>query len=676
MQIRQVRVPAHLAPSLAQALRDSGRLALQDAPTPLILKARMGADAVRVFEDGRVEAADTPELRGLLVQCVKGVLPTLEAPYVVGVDESGMGGEAAAPVAAVVLMPSDARAELIVAGVCDSKQVAAARLPGLSEEVTKRAMRWQVLPVTSSGGSHAVHVARAIAAAIVQWDDEGLLPANALITIDQTDEVALRSGFGDHWDRLKERITIQPKADEEHVEVAAASILARVNKVPVGTRPAPQTRAGGIFHIGKWEAGDRDQVLELLQGLQLAYPDISKWIGKVGEPKAVWTKVEKGEYQLTVARMNGQVAGFCLTQKKDERNWKLSTFYVAHAFRGQKIGHRLLDIELRRLAHAKARRVMVTFAHEEFGVMWDFFQEHGFRVDGLSPQRYRDNSYEVVMGKRFRYGTVPESEFQSFAEHDLFRMQGFNVKALAKGTFLAYPTPSLVQGPAAKAARLLVRVTTSAEPEKELDSTRELAKKHAAAPVLVSSFGLPSDIPMPADIEVFDALVLERLLSPVQIDRPSDDDVVIPIRPEFARILFPDASQATLMPMKVGLRTTNVYYRIAKNHEGLRRGCRVFFYESDGKGIFGVAHLESVIAGSAKKVYNQTRDLGAWTLKEIEGHAEGKDVAAYRFSGFRALAEPVGIGAIQKLHPKFNPITTYRLPRAVGTEILKQGGIA
>ena len=676
MQVRQARVAQLLALSLASALRGSGRLKLEAAATPVLLVATLGDAKVRVFEDGRIEFSPAPEMQALLLQCIKGILPTVDTAFLVGVDESGMGADAANPAVAVVLLPSEVRAELVVEGVCDSKQVPANVLAHAADAVLQRALRTEILQVPKGEKSNASAVAAAVAKLLLEWDDNGHLPPSAQITIDQTDEAALQAGFGDAWERFRDRIVVQPKADEEFVEVAAASILARANRTP-GAKPAtPASPDMGVFQIGAWKPTDKQQVLGYLSDLQHSYPDIGKWIKTDTDPSGVWAKVETGKYQLLVARMNDAVVGFSLSQRKDERNVKLSTFFVVQRYRHHKIGHRLLDTELHRFAKDGVRRVMVTFGHEEFGSMAPFFREHGFTVDGISPQRYRDNSYEVVMGKRFRSGTVEPTQFRGFVEADLFRMQGFNVKPLDAETFIAQPTASLVQGPAAKAARLVVRVTTAAEPEKQLKAIRDAAALHAGAPVLASSFGFPCDAPMPADVDVFDAYELERMFSPVNIARPGDKDVVIPIKPEYAGVLFPEPKQATLGVSKVGLRTNNVYYKVAKNDAGLRRGSRIFFYESEGRGIFGYGRMEEVITGSPKQVHAKTRGLGAWSLAQIKQHVGEAEVAAYRFAGWRRLKAPVTNEQIKALHPTYNPITAYRIPNEVGNKVIALGDTA
>lgn len=628
---------------------------------------------VRVFEDGRFEFTVHPDLQALVLQCIKGILPTIDSPFVVGIDESGMSQDAANPVLGVVLLPAEVRAELIVEGVADSKKVGASAIQPLAEAVLQRALRSDVVQVSGSGPSNASAVAHAIAKVLLTWDDEGHLPPNAAITIDQTDVKALEAGFGEHWPRFKDRLVVRPKADEDFVEVAAAGILARHNRVPGSKVIAKPMVMPGSFIIGKWKPSDKDQVLKLLGELQHSYPDIGKWIKTDTDPTGVWAKVESGKYQLVVARMNEDVVGFGLSQKKDDRNAKLSTFYVVPRYRHNKIGHRLLDNELQRLSREGIRRVMVTFGHEEFNTMAPFFREHGFVVDGISPQRYRDNSYEVVMAKRFRPGTIETAQFHSFVETDLFRMQGFNIQPIDATTFIAQPTASLVQGPAVKAARLVVRTTTASKPEEALPDLRKAASLHDGAPVLASSFGLPCDKAMPLDVDVFDALELERMFSPLNLARPDDEDVVIPIRPEYAGILFPAPEQATLGVSKVGIRTNNVYYKLAKNDAGLRRGSRIFFYESDGRGVFGYGKVEEIITGTPKYVHGKTRGLGAWSLAAIEEHVGTSDVAAYRFAGWRRFKTTVSNDQVKALHKAFFPITAYRIPHDVGNKVIALG---
>jgi ribosomal protein S18 acetylase RimI-like enzyme/ribonuclease HII len=671
--LRRCYLPAALAPSVAQALRDSGRLA-EEAGNHLIT-GRCQEGRVRVHSDGTIEVDELPDALALLTQCIKGVLPRGKSSFLVGADEAGMAGEAASPTAALVLIPPEVRAELIVAGVADSKRVGKDRVHQLAEVVDATAMRTERLQVADPGpgASRASAVASALAQRLVAWHKQGQLPGDVQITIDQTDEKAFAKAMGPLWTELQGCIRFERRADQEHVEVAAASILARASSD--GPRQAPTRRAPilGHFRIGPHKASDREQIIDFLHRLVTSYPDIGKWIGKVGDPGAVWTQVEEKKLHLIVARLDDAVAGFCLTKDKDPRNAKISTFYVAPRYRRQRIGHRMLNHELERLARQRTRRVMVTFGHEEFENMERFFRDHGFTVDGISPQRYRDNSYEVIMGKRLRHEPVQAVGFRVFVEHDVFRMQGFDIQSLDEETFLATPRQSLLQGPASVANRLLVHATTSHEPEQQIDHVIDLARKHGATPVLASAYGLPADKPIPKGVEVLDARELETMFYPATIERSQAMDLVIPIKPEYVRQLFPNNGQTMLGIQKVGLGTTNVYYRVARNIRGMRRGDRLFFYESDGRGVFGHARLDRIEVGSPKRLHGLHGSLGAWTAERIAEHTDGKDGAAYRFRQFKELAQPVSHDVLKRICPKFNPQTIYKVDRGVGDAIIQEG---
>lgn len=465
---------------------------------------------------------------------------------------------------------------------------------------------------------------------------------------------------------------MQPKADAEHVIVGAASILAKQASKGKISGQASKKAAVGHFLIGTYQEGDKDQILKLLHGLERSYPDIGKWIGQEGEPKGVWEKVRNGALHLTVARLDKEVIGFCLCNNKDGRNAKISTFFVARPYRSRQIGPRLLDTELRRLADAGVSRVMVTFGHEEFHNMQPFFARHGFTVDGISPQRYRENSYEVIMGKRFKHGIVKENDFHQFVRHDVFLMQGYDVKDV-DGGFLATPRTTLLSGMGVSANRLFVATTTSPTPEADVAQTQAAASAHAATPVLACSYGFPANKALPSGIQVLDALELEKRFFPVEIERPEGRDVVIPIKPEFAQLLFPDPKQSTLTIGKLGLRTVNAYYRVNNGHKDYRRGARVFFYQSKGKGVFGCARLEHIAEGSPKRLFSAHGGLGAWSIEQIAEHTQGNDGLAYRFSGFTEFSVPVKLETIQQIHSKYNPTTLYALPSGAGSQVAAKG---
>lgn len=676
-------IAPHLVPVLSEHLRRSGVLKETQAGPDEAFRGAKDRATVVVRRSGSTEYDPTPELQGLMVQSIKAVLPASPSSFRLGVDEAGIGGEAKQAHVGLVLLASHLRGDLIARGVRDCKKASSdAELQALASTVQDYALYAETQPVPNptDGSSYAASVATVVGTRLLALTDSGQLPPDATITIDQTDEAALQGALGKRWVEFEPRLTVAPKAESE-VEVAAASVLAKFATKPAAAPPKRRRNTElGQFHIGPHRAEDRDRVVAYLEQLEESYPDIAKWIRKDDGTDKVWEKVLNGEYRLTVARNGADVVGFCLGQQKDDRNAKISTFYVDPRWQRLHIGHRLLRRELEHLMATGVRHVMVTFGHEQYESMHSFFRKYGFTVEGISPQRYRDNSYEVVMGKRLHHATVDASGFHRFVEYDVFRLQGYAVDVLDDESFLANPRQSLFSLPTSSPGqRYYVRTTTRPDPEGLVDDVRKAAKSHQAYPVVASLYGFPADIPLPNGVLVLDALALEVMFEPIHIQRPDDRDLIIPIQPQFVRQLFPAPAQSTLQPSKLGLRTNNVYYRQARGHTDLRRGSRLFFYESHppkgvkGRGVFGYGRLSQIHVASPKQLHSKHGGLGAWSAARIAEHTGGAKGAAYRFDAFNALERNIAHDDVKALHASFNPQTCYKVPRSVGDKLANGG---
>lgn len=674
-----------LVPGFIRSLRVSEDLDEEPAKGEVAYSGVTGdQDRIQVNRDGTFRYDGGGFLQALVTQSIKGILPSPPSRYLLGFDESGIGGGSRQPTVALVMISSDARARLLAQGIRDAKRVGSDdELDGLCEAVRDVALSQETVPIPEpkEGEGYPQTVAKVVGGKIRGLLEDGFLTQEVHIRVDQVDEGILQRVCGDDWSEISERLEVATSS-EQHAEVAAASLLAKEAARDQGDGEVSQSSSGsrimevpGTFLIGRHRSSDEGQILEMLEELELSYPDIQKWIEGGDGRAGIWDKVENGEYDLLVARAGDTVAGFSLSQQKDSRNAKISTFYVRPRFQGQYIGQRLLQRELFRYARKGLRRVFVTFGHEHFEVMQPFFSKFGFSVDGISPQRYRDNSYEVVMGKRFSYETIDEEAFASFIRHTLFRMEGYDLTPLSDQGFLAVPKQELFhihQLPPGR--RYYVRTTTRPDPEAALPMLEDEAETHDAIPILASLYGFPATQELPDDTMVFDAYALENRFYPLQLDRPASNDVILPIKPEFAKQLFPTEQQATFALHKLGLRPDNVFYRAARGGQDVRRGSRLFFYATQSeKKVIGSAKLRRLVKGQASKLHGWFGGLGAWKRSQIEEHTGGKEGLAYVFEWFNRFDAPVSLSDVRATIPKFNPITAFPIDHAQGDDLLRQG---
>lgn len=683
MTQRVARVSHALVGGIRASLIASQRLTLGEPRGDSILTASApDGGRIELRRDGTITYQDTDAVRALVVQALKGNLATSPHRYLLGIDEAGIGREANQAYVAAVLISADVRADLIAAGVRDSKSISeTTELERLGDIIRTNSPFHKVVPLSAppEGGSFATQAALATAEIIKDVFERGLNKDGIHIRVDQTDKETLATALGAYWPEVQDIITISKYA-EENTEVAAASVLATLSARESG-RPAQVRKDEDLkfdpFAIAPAQAADEDQVVALLHRLELSYPEIAKWIeGASGKP-GVWSKIANDAYSCSVARLGSEVAGFCISQPKGDRNAKISTFYVKPNYQKQHVGARLLQREILRLAQQSCRRVIVTFGHEEFSPMQPFLTRYGFTVDGISPQRYRDNSYEVIMGKRFDYRTIQPSGFAEFVEHSMFKMTGYETHRLDEHTFLATPKQALFaihQLPAER--QYLVRTTIAPNPENEIATARQMAKDRGAKPILASHYGLLADQPVSKDVLVFDAYDIEIAFLPLHLERPEDQDVIIPIEPVWAQKLIAGQAQATFGTKALNIRTDHVYYRGDSGGRELRRGGRVFFYVSGQKNMHIIAHarLRKISRGSPAKLHAQHGGQGAWTRSEIEAHTGGEDAMAYLFEWTQRMRTKIPLDRVKEIIPRYQPITAFPITHSEGDQLIAQGG--
>jgi ribosomal protein S18 acetylase RimI-like enzyme len=166
------------------------------------------------------------------------------------------------------------------------------------------------------------------------------------------------------------------------------------------------------FLIRAWRHEDSKPTRALLASIAADYPRFDDWLARQWQKESVSKKV---------VEIDHAIAAYSMWAAKDERNVKLQTFIVGQLFRGTAVGQHLLYHELRTwAADPKIERVFVTVASSKAELI-DYFEQFGFRVEGISANRYLRTSQaaELVLAKHFMRDVVLEPR-------DLRRVVGEN----------------------------------------------------------------------------------------------------------------------------------------------------------------------------------------------------------------------------------------------------------
>jgi len=152
---------------------------------------------------------------------------------------------------------------------------------------------------------------------------------------------------------------------------------------------------------------------------------------------------------------------------------------------------------------------------------------------------------------------------------------------------------------------------------------------------------------------------IERHLAPLKIEDLDIATFIVPIKPQWAEVLFNDNSKEKL-PLyepdyELLLNSENIYYRSAIP-KILESPSRILWYSSEnkstgGKGkIIASSYIDEVFIDTPKKLYKQFEQLGIYTWDQVYATAGKKDnLMAFVFSDTELFKEPVSLFKINNL---------------------------
>ncbi len=701
------RIPPTLCPRLLTGF-------LEGPPTSFDLPRTIRWDhgAVRIEPTGAIRFQGDDEghlkLRNVLGNVFSGFRNSI------GTDEAGLSDPVGPIVVSGVLVRRERIPDLLCSGVKDSKMLTAEEVKSLRNEVERAVTlsRSIVLEPTQLNAWDPARVAREVAGAhstIVGalLGDRADGPATVVRM-----GISRRRSYSETlelapWRDLA-RVELHPHA-EQWPEVAAASVLARsawlewvaqastrlgldlraltpeemaahsdavsLFKVRVVAAIGRKPPAEGIFSIRSYVRQDREKLRLALLGLSKFYPTIDRWVeGRVGR-KGILDRIEAKDAACWVASAGGELAGFAIITPRAPRIAKLSTFYVYPKYRRRAIGSQLLNRVINATTGKGIERLYVTLASEERNFFIPFLRDFGFLVDGVHPQRYRRNSYEIVMGRTSVSAVVSADRFSEFVRRYLFELRGFEITLVSESRFLA---ESKLQLPGLFGVQPPERYLVECFSERDLKPgtarvLAENASEFRAQGVLVCLHGM-REKPHRRGLTVLDAYDVETLFYPLRLDRDPDPAWIIPIQPDFANQLIPRWGQATLEAVRVQLSTRNVYYRVADRVGALRRGATILWYVSDEAEIRGESKLAAWHVGSPHDLARRLGHLGAWTEKNIERHVgRGNPALALEFDWYAEYENPVDLNTLRQEVPKFNPLTLFGVAESAARQIRRLG---
>ncbi len=137
--------------------------------------------------------------------------------FVGGMDEAGRGAWAGPVMAALVILPTDPRIRLTLAGVRDSKTMSALQRSHAAQAIKAVALAWSV------GAASAAEI-----------DELGILPATRLAFSRAIQQAGLYPDYllmdYIHWPGLSHPHQMMPRGESQSLSIAAASVLAKTTR--------------------------------------------------------------------------------------------------------------------------------------------------------------------------------------------------------------------------------------------------------------------------------------------------------------------------------------------------------------------------------------------------------------------------------------------------------------
>ncbi len=236
--MRILAIPPPKLEAFHQALLDRAAKELEPANPHEAFRVEMGRWTVVAWGTGKVQVSDT-KLLPVIQEVVEEILEPTDK-MVVGSDEAGKGEWLGPLTVGACAVPPGQRAELVVAGVMDSKQLSASALPRVAarieQEVTHATViispeRFNRLFAEFKGEGKGLNDLLAWAHATALGDVLGQLEeqgstGEVRILVDEFDRVRTEARARRAFDVERYPVEQEPRAEAE-VAVAAASVLAK-----------------------------------------------------------------------------------------------------------------------------------------------------------------------------------------------------------------------------------------------------------------------------------------------------------------------------------------------------------------------------------------------------------------------------------------------------------------
>jgi N-acetylglutamate synthase-like GNAT family acetyltransferase len=388
-------------------------------------------------------------------------------------------------------------------------------------------------------------------------------------------------------------------------------------------------RSMKMYYIRECRPSDLEKIENIVKTrLKKFYPRIEEWIEKK------ISDIESGVSDCNVAEIDeGDIAGFAITTKKEEDIVKLNTFFIDDGYQSvdYAIGPDLLYKVIIKLCNQNVKRVYVTFAEELFEKLSPFFERYGFLIDGISPARYRNNKFEVIMGKTFYHGEIDNSNFYNFIKKQLFEIRGYRITENGKDDFIAEESSSSFgQYGGHTKNKCFVRIST--KPDIGESDVRGFAKSIPPEDngILISFYGF-KETPKVDGFTVLDANDIRSMFYPISLKIEKQDAFIVPVSFNWAKkILYyfgnrnntiSNGFQTYMVPRKLCNRPNKAVIRTLRGkqvHRGLRRGSTLIFYVHDKGVILGEAKVVNWGTGRPDEIYERYNKYTSERLEDLK----------------------------------------------------------
>jgi hypothetical protein len=429
------------------------------------------------------------------------------------------------------------------------------------------------------------------------------------------------------------------------------------------------------------EGGEESQILDILMEMKEYYPNINIW------SKKIIRRIKLKHSICKIGTWKNQIISLAIMTLKEPSVIKLNTFYILKP-------------------HQK------TFSFGQ--ILIPFFTHFGFQIDGIAPNRYKKNKFEIILGKTMIYKEISENEFLDFIKLNLFQNRGFKLVGEYNQDLVYIPSYDILNFVnKGKNLKTIVRINSETNPNaKDVLDFNNVYSDSFYNKIYISYYGFDIPCKRSENLYILDAYDIETLFYPIILNFSGgkQKDVIIPLSSSWIKKNLPPtlqynssnklkqkepkinsekeiqllnnkfndinpiqmkifplkqvepvgiSSPAYVVPSRFQNRNEKIILRDSQIiPEGIKRGSHIILYNIENKEMFGYAKLIKIKIGSPTELYEHYSGRTILTLNEFENiasfvrYGKEKKIMSLEIEWYNEFHKKVSIKEISRIDEK------------------------